>query len=96
MFPYTNDSVYKDRIKEDIFDFIKQIDGLDKEIYLNYVDGIEGYKIEPLIFQGQKDNLKDYKVTAIEKLYLNANKLIHSDYINFIQFYSLYKMRNLW
>ena len=62
------DSVYKDRIKEDIFDFIKQIDGLDKEIYLNYVDGIEGYKVEPLIFQGQKDNLKDYKVTAIEKL----------------------------
>jgi len=61
------DSVYKERIKEDIFDFIKQIDGLDKEIYLNYVDGIEGYKIEPLIFQGQKDNLKDYKVTAIEK-----------------------------
>lgn len=62
------DSVYKERIKEDIFDFIKQIDGLDKEIYLNYVDGIEGYKIEPLIFQGQKDNLKDYKVTAIEKI----------------------------
>ncbi len=62
------DSVYKDRIKEDIFDFMKEIDGLDKEIYLNYVDGIEGYKIEPLIFQGQKDNLKDYKVTAIEKL----------------------------
>lgn len=62
------DSVYKERIKEDIFDFIKEIDSLDKEIYLNYVDGIEGYKIEPLIFQGQKDNLKDYKVTAIEKL----------------------------
>jgi len=62
------DSVYKDRIKEDIFDFIKEIDGLDKEIYLNYADGIEGYKFEPLIFQGQKDNLKDYKVTAIEKL----------------------------
>lgn len=62
------DSVYKDKIKEDIFNFIKQIDGLDKEIYLNYVDGIEGYKIEPLIFQGQKDNLKDYKVTAIEKV----------------------------
>jgi len=62
------DSVYKDKIKEDIFDFIKQIEALDKEIYLNYVDGIEGYKFEPLIFQGQKDNLKDYKVTSIEKL----------------------------
>lgn len=61
------DSVYKDRIKEDIFDFVKEINGLDKEIYLNYIDGIEGYKIEPLLFQAQKDNLKKYKVTAIEK-----------------------------
>ena len=56
------DSVYKEKIKEDIFDFIKQVDGLDKEIYLSYADGIEGYKIEPLIFQGQKDNLKDYLI----------------------------------
>lgn len=62
------DSVYKDKIKEDIFNFIKEINGLNKEIYLTYMDGIEGYKIEPLIFQAQKDNLKDYKVTAIEKL----------------------------
>lgn len=61
------DSVYKDKIKENIFDFIREIDALDKEVYLNYVDNIEGYKIEPLIFQGQKDNLKDYKVTVIEK-----------------------------
>lgn len=61
------DNVYKDRIKEDIFNFIKEIEALDKEIYITYEDGIEGYKIEPLIFQGQKDNLKDYKVIAIEK-----------------------------
>lgn len=61
------DSVYKDRIQEDIFSFISEIDGLDKEIYLMYVDGIEGYRIEPLLFQAQKDNLKNYKVTAIEK-----------------------------
>ena len=56
------DNIYKDRIKENIFDFVKEIDGLDKEIYLTYVDNIEGYKIEPLIFQGQKDNLKDYLI----------------------------------
>lgn len=61
------DSVYKDKIKENLFDFMKEIDGLDKEIYLTYVDNIEGYKVEPLIFQGQKDNLKDYKVVAIEQ-----------------------------
>ena len=61
------DSVYKDRIQEDIFTFMKEIDWLDKEIYLMYVDGIEGYRIEPLLFQAQKDNLKKYKVTEIEK-----------------------------
>ena len=61
------DSVYRDRIKEDIFTFLKEIDGLDKEIYLDYVDGIEGYKIEPLLFQAQKENLKKLKVTEIEK-----------------------------
>lgn len=62
------DSIHKDKIKEDMFNFIKEIEALDKEIYLTYTDNIDGYKIEPLIFQGQKDNLKDYKVTVIEKL----------------------------
>ena len=61
------DSVYKDRIKDDIFSFIKEIDGLDNEIYLDYVDGIEGYRIEPLLFQTQKENLKKLKITEIEK-----------------------------
>lgn len=62
------DSVYRDRIKEDIFDFLRAIDGIDKEIYLDYVDGIEGYKIEPLLFQAQKENLKKLKITEIEKI----------------------------
>ena len=57
------DSVYRDRIKEDIFGFLKEIDGLDKEIYLDYVDGIEGYKIEPLLFQAQKESLEKLKIT---------------------------------
>lgn len=61
------DSVYKDRVKEDIFSFIREIDGIDKEIFINYVDGIEGYKIEPLLFQAQKEHLKDYKILNIEK-----------------------------
>lgn len=57
------DSVYRDRIKEDIFGFLKEIDGLDKEIYVDYVDGIEGYKIEPLLFQAQKESLEKLKIT---------------------------------
>ena len=61
------DSVYKERVKEDVFSFLKEIDALGNDIYLNYVDGIDGYKIEPLLFQNQKDNLKDYKVNNIEE-----------------------------
>ncbi|SFC30796.1 Rne/Rng family ribonuclease [Clostridium uliginosum] len=61
------DSVYKERIQGDIFNFIKEIEGLNKEIYLNYVDNIEGFKVEPLIFQSQKDNVARHKVIAIEK-----------------------------
>lgn len=61
------DSIHKDKIKGDMFNFIREIEALDKEIYLTYTDNIEGYKVEPLIFQGQKDNLKDYKVAVIEK-----------------------------
>lgn len=61
------DSIYKERIKEDIFGFIKAIDAFGKEIYLNYVDRIDGYRIDPLLFQSQKENLKDYKVNNIEE-----------------------------
>lgn len=61
------DSVYRYRVKEDIFNFLKEIDGLDKEIYLDYVDGIEGYRIEPLLFHAQKESLEKLRITQIEK-----------------------------
>ena len=56
------DNIYKTRIQEDIFDFIKEIDAIGCEVYLNYADELDGYKIEPILFQNQKDNLKDYKI----------------------------------
>jgi ribonuclease G len=40
---------------------------LEKEIYLNFIDGIEGYKIEPLIFNSQKENLENFKISQLEK-----------------------------
>lgn len=61
------DSIYRERVKGDLFNFLKNIGGLDKEIFLNYLDGIDGYKIEPLIFKNQKDNLESYRVKNIEK-----------------------------
>ena len=47
--------------------FLKNIDGLDKEIFLKFSEGIEGYKIEPIIFQSQKNTLEDYKIKGIER-----------------------------
>ncbi|MBU5455931.1 ribonuclease E/G [Caproiciproducens sp. MSJ-32] len=61
------DRNYEEIVRGDIFNFLKNIDGLDKEIYLNFVDGIEGYKVEPIIFNNQKENLKIYKINEIEK-----------------------------
>lgn len=53
---------YEDIIKGDLLSFLKEIDGLDKKIYLNYVDEIEGYTIEPLIFKNQKTNVDKYLI----------------------------------
>lgn len=61
------DNIYKESVNGDLFSFLKNIDGLDKETFLKFSDGIDGYKIEPLIFKNQKENLADYKVKAIEK-----------------------------
>lgn len=57
------DECYEDKIRGDLISFLKNIDGLNKGIYINYIAGIEGYRIEPLIFKNQKDNLKKYLVT---------------------------------
>ena len=53
---------YMDKIKGDLVSFLKNIDGLDKEIYINYITGIEGYRIEPLIFQNKKKNIEKYLI----------------------------------
>ena len=55
-------SIYKEEVQGNIFQFLNSIDGLDKEIYLNFAKEIEGYEIEPLIFQSQKDNISKYIV----------------------------------
>ena len=61
------DKNYEEVVSGDLFSFLKNIDGLDKKIYLNFIDGIEGYKIEPLIFQSQKENVQGFRVKCYEK-----------------------------
>lgn len=62
------DKNYEEDVNGNLFNFIKNIEALDKEIYLNFVHDIEGYKVEPLIFSNQKENYKLYKIKTIEKL----------------------------
>ena len=49
-------------IKGDMLSFLKEIDELDKGIYLNYIDEVEGYTLEPLIFKNQKANVSKYLI----------------------------------
>ncbi|MDD6794595.1 MAG: Rne/Rng family ribonuclease [Clostridiaceae bacterium] len=56
------DDSYEEMVKGDLVEFLKNIGGLDKEIYINYVNGIEGYRIEPLIFKNQKEHITKYLI----------------------------------
>ena len=62
------DKNYEEDITSDLFNFINNIDGLDKEIYLNFIEEIEGYRVEPLIFSNQKENYGKYKIKTIDKV----------------------------
>lgn len=54
--------IYKEAISEDIFGFIKNIDALDKTVYMKYVQNEEYFKVESLLFKNQIHNLEMYKV----------------------------------
>jgi ribonuclease G len=53
---------YKERIEGDILTFIKDIGGMEKNIYLNFTSIEEYFKIEPLIFMNQINNVQKFKV----------------------------------
>lgn len=56
------EEVYRGRIQGDIVGFLRNIDGFNKEIYIKYSEGIENYRLEPIIFQNQKTNIADYLI----------------------------------
>lgn len=55
-------SQYEKGIKEDMFKFLNKIEGLDCNIYINYIDEVEYFKVEPLLFKNQKENVSEYLV----------------------------------
>jgi ribonuclease G len=54
--------IYKDQIKGDIVSFVRDINALDKTVYINFVNTEDYFKVEPLIFMNQIENLQMYKV----------------------------------
>lgn len=58
--------VYESSVRGDIFEFLSSIEGLKKNIYLIFKHEVECFKVEPLLFKQQIENLKKYKVNNIE------------------------------
>lgn len=54
------DEIYSKDIQGDIISFIKSIDALNKNIYITYRAN-EYFKVDPLIFHSQVENLEKYK-----------------------------------
>lgn len=55
-------SIYKKEVLEDKIGFVKSIDALDKRVYVNFKNKMELFKVEPLIFANQIQNLMVYKI----------------------------------
>lgn len=53
---------YEKDVKDDIYNFLKDIDGFDKNIYVDYSKLWDIYKVEPLIFQKQIENAEHLKI----------------------------------
>lgn len=54
--------LYKASINGDIFQFVKEIGGMDKTVYLKFSDTVEYFTVEPLIFMNQIQNVEKYKI----------------------------------
>ena len=54
--------IYKEDIMSDVVSFAKDIEALDKNIYIDFQKHIEYFKIEPLLFASQISNVVNLKV----------------------------------
>ncbi|MGL5764331.1 MAG: ribonuclease E/G [Sarcina sp.] len=60
-------NLYKANVEGNLFEFLTEIGSLNLNIYLTFEDAEEFYKVEPLIFKNQIENVKSFLVTNIEK-----------------------------
>lgn len=55
-------NVYKENIMSDVYKFIQDIGCLDKSIYVNFVNNLDYFKVEPLIFSKQIEKMQKFKI----------------------------------
>lgn len=55
-------SIYKNDIEKNFNRFVENIDGRSKTIYAKFVEEVEYFKAEPLIFPNQIENMQKYKI----------------------------------
>ncbi|NFP92572.1 Rne/Rng family ribonuclease [Clostridium sporogenes] len=53
---------YKDYIDKNRIQFISEVEALEKNIYISYIDAENQYKVEPLIFKNQIKDVEDLKI----------------------------------
>ncbi|MBO3441271.1 Rne/Rng family ribonuclease [Clostridium haemolyticum] len=56
------DEKYKKDVLGDVIKFIKDIEGLRKKIYVNFISNLEYFKVEPLLFESQIKKLENIKI----------------------------------
>ncbi|MCY6484287.1 Rne/Rng family ribonuclease [Clostridium aestuarii] len=56
------DEIYEKDILGDVLQFIKEIDALDKKIYINFMSNLEYFKVEALIFASQIRKFENLKI----------------------------------
>lgn len=56
------DEKYKKDVLGDVIKFIKDIEGLRKKIYVNFISNLEYFKVEPLLFASQIKKLENIKI----------------------------------
>lgn len=56
------DEVYKKDILGDVLNFVGEIESLDKKIYVNFMENLEYFKVEPLLFASQVKKFEDLRI----------------------------------
>ncbi|SHH94441.1 ribonuclease E/G [Clostridium grantii] len=56
------DEIYKKDVQGNVVEFIKQLKAFDKTVYVNFIENLNNYKIEPLLFNSQINKIKHLKI----------------------------------